>query len=82
MTQERRQGRAHQQMPAVDQERDGDDEHDVRRRCPQLDCGEFRAAGEIQPCHDRQFDDAQALLRGLGSKHQRIGDGAEQHRRA
>ena len=38
--------------------------------------------GEVQARHQRHFDDAQPFLGSLRAKHQRIGDSAEQHRRA
>ena len=47
--QQRGQAGAHQQVAAVDQRGDRHDQRDVRRRGPQFDGGELRAASEVEP---------------------------------
>lgn len=78
--QQRGQAGAHQQVAAVDQRGDCHDQRDVRRRGPQFDGGELRAASEVEPGHQRYFQRAQALLGRLGAEHQGEWDEADHHR--
>ncbi|KAG1436740.1 hypothetical protein G6F57_020536 [Rhizopus arrhizus] len=78
--QQRCQAGTHQQVAAVDQRGDRDDQRDMRRRGPQLDRGEFRAAGKVEAGHQWYFKGGQALLCGLGAEHQGEGNEADHHR--
>jgi len=80
MADEGGQSRAHQQMAAVDQKGDRNNQQDMRRRGPELDGCEFRSACKVQSGHQGDFDDAEAFLCGLRAQNQRIGNNAKQNR--